>query len=65
MKDLGAYVYSSLKTFADISRRVTSATRFFWAVRRSFEKLTPHGFPEGVCQPYQTYFGIWPAGGLS
>ena len=40
-KDLGVYVCSSLKTFADTSRKVASATRFFWAVRRSFEKLTP------------------------
>ena len=40
-KDLGVYVCSSLKTFADTSRKVTSATRPFWAVRRSFEKLTP------------------------
>ena len=40
-KDLGVHVCSSLKTFADTSRKVTSATRYFWAVRRSCEKLTP------------------------
>ena len=43
-KDLGEYVRSSLKTFADTIRKVTSATKFFWAVRRSFEKLTPTKF---------------------
>ena len=40
-KDLGAYVRSSLETFADTSEKVTSVTRLFWAARRSFEKLSP------------------------
>ena len=63
-KDLGVYVCSSLKTFTDTSRKVTSATEFFWAVRRSFEKLTPTIFRKVFVTHIRPILCIWPAGGL-
>ena len=40
-KDLSGMFFTALKAFADTIWNVTSANRFFCAVRRSFERLTP------------------------
>ena len=40
-KDLGVMVSSTLKSKADTNRKAASASRLWWAVRRSFSVITP------------------------
>jgi hypothetical protein len=43
-KDLGVILKSDFTTTADTLKKVASATKMFWAIRRSFSNITPVAF---------------------
>ena len=48
-RDLGVMISSDLKSHADTTRKVGSATRFLGAIRRAFSRLTPELFRTLFC----------------
>jgi ribonuclease P/MRP protein subunit RPP40 len=40
-RELGVLVTTDLKTMADSKKRATSANKMMWAIRRSFDQMTP------------------------